>query len=112
MLVLSRAFTELLSGEDPRAIGAAFDAQLRESHRFPVPADIIERLPACRAVPNRPALPEADPTHTPGYPSFLAARRRGDDEALARLEQTYGKDAMRRFETMLAGVVEACDVRQ
>lgn len=114
LLVLSRAFTELLSGEDPRAIGAAFDAHLREGRRFPVPADIIDRLPSCRAALSAAAAqPESDDTtHTPGYPSFLAARRRGDDEALARLEQTYGKDAMRRFETMLAGVVEACDVRQ
>lgn len=73
-----------------------------------------EMLDALRRGDARAAAqPESDDTtHTPGYPSFLAARRRGDDEALARLEQTYGKDAMRRFETMLAGVVEACDVRQ
>ena len=113
LLVLSRAFTEILSGEDPRAIAAAFDAQLRESRRFPVPADIIDRLPACRAaLPTAAALSESASTHTPGYPAFLAARRRGDDEALAALEQEYGKDAVRRFETMLAGVAAACDVRQ
>lgn len=94
--------------QEPQAINAAFVDWRREGRRFPVPADILDRLPSCRA-----AQPERDDTtHTPGYPSFLAARRRGDDEALARLEQTYGKDAMRRFETMLAGVVEACDVRQ
>lgn len=100
--------------QEPQAINAAFVDWRREGRRFPVPADIIDRLPSCRAALSAAAAqPESDDTtHTPGYPSFLAARRRGDDEALARLEQTYGKDAMRRFETMLAGVVEACDVRQ
>lgn len=114
LLVLSRAFTEILSGEDPRAIAAAFDAQLRESRRFPVPADIIDRLPACRAALSAAAAqPESDDTtHTPGYPSFLAARRRGDDEALAALEQEYGREAMQRFESLLAGAVAACNVRQ
>ena len=99
---------------DSNPSNAAFVDWRREGRRFPVPADILDRLPACRAALSAAApQPEGnDTTHTPGYPSFLAARRRGDDEALARLEQTYGKDAMRRFETMLAGVVEACDVRQ
>lgn len=112
--ILADMFLEALRDESPRAINAAFAAWRREGRRMPFPADIIDRLPSCRAALSAAATqPESDDTtHTPGYPSFLAARRRGDDEALARLEQTYGKDAMRRFETMLAGVVEACDVRQ
>lgn len=92
------------------------DALLRMTLLFDKPllaADIIDRLPACRAaLPAAAALSESVSTHTPGYPAFLAARRRGDDEALAALEQEYGKDAVRRFETMLAGVAAACDVRQ
>lgn len=112
--ILADMFLEALRDESPRAVRAAFATWRREGRRMPFPADIIDRLPSCRAALSAAAAqPESDDTtHTPGYPSFLAARRRGDDEALARLEQTYGKDAMRRFETMLAGVVEACDVRQ
>ena len=112
--ILADMFLEALRDESPRAVRAAFAAWRREGRRMPFPADIIDRLPSCRAALSAAAAqPESDDTtHTPGYPSFLAARRRVDDEALARLEQTYGKDAMRRFETMLAGVVEACDVRQ
>ena len=111
--ILADMFCEALRDESPGAVKAAFAAWRREGRRMPFPADIIDRLPACRAaLPAAAALSESVSTHTPGYPAFLAARRRGDDEALAALEQEYGKDAVRRFETMLAGVAAACDVRQ
>ena len=112
--ILADMFLEALRDESPRAVRAAFSACLREGRRMPFPADIIDRLPACRAAQDAAAaLSEAGTaTRTPGYPAFLAARRRGDDDALAALEQEYGREAMRRFENLLAGAVAACDVRQ
>ena len=112
--ILADMFLEALRDESPRAVRAAFSAWIREGRRMPFPADIIDRLPACRAAQDAAAaLSEAGTaTRTPGYPAFLAARRRGDDDALAALEQEYGREAMRRFENLLAGAVAACDVRQ
>ena len=111
--LLADLWAEALPRE-PQAINAAFVAWRREGRRFPVPADIFDRLPACRAALSAAATrPDAEPaTRTPGYPAFLAARRRGDDDALAALEQEYSREAMRRFENLLAGAVAACDVRQ
>ncbi|WP_299396081.1 hypothetical protein [uncultured Desulfovibrio sp.] len=111
--LLADLWAEALPRE-PQTINAAFVAWRREGRRFPVPADIIDRLPACRAAQDAAAaLSEAGTaTRTPGYPAFLAARRSGDDDALAALEQEYGREAMRRFENLLAGAVAACDVRQ
>lgn len=111
--ILADMFLEALRDESPRAVRAAFAAWCREGRRMPFPADIIDRLPSCHAALSAAAVqPEAVSTHTPGYPAFLAARRRGDNDALAALEQEYGREAMQRFESLLTGAVAACDVRQ
>lgn len=110
--LLADLWAEVLP-QEPQTINAAFVVWRREGRRFPVPADIIDRLPSCRAALSAAAVqPEAVSSHTPGYPAFLAARRRGDNDALAALEQEYGREAMQRFESLLAGAVAACDVRQ
>ena len=62
LLLLSELWAQALAGEDRGDVERALVLHVRESRRFPVPADILSLVPRCRhadrSVDAYPALPE------------------------------------------------------
>jgi len=84
---LAHLWATTMEGIEPARIKQAFTIYLRESPRFPTPAQIMAIIPRTSSGTAQQALPDGrDGTYTPGRAELACAAIRGDEEARRKME--------------------------